>query len=46
VAPSSGTVLATGRPFEASRFTWNGQELDATTPSFVKSSTWTNASCQ
>ena len=46
VAPSSGTVEATGCLSAASRLTWNGQEPDATTPSFLKSSIWIIASCQ
>src|SRR5262245_54528924 len=46
VAPSSGTVLAIGCLLATSVLTWNGQVLEATTPSFVKSCTWTFASSQ
>ena len=40
------TVEAMGCLSACRRFTWNGHELEATTPSFTKSSTWMNASCQ
>ena len=46
VAPSSGMVEAMGFLSVASRLTWNGQDEEATTPSFLKSSTCTMASCQ
>jgi hypothetical protein len=39
-------VEATGCPSAFSRFTWNGQDPEATTPSFLKSSIWMKASCQ
>ena len=41
-----GTVLAIGCFSDCSRLTWNGQDEEATTPSLVKSSIWTKASCQ
>src|SRR5690606_27513144 len=46
VAPSSGIVEEIGRPSDFRRFTWKGQEPEATTPSFLKSSIWMKASCQ
>src|SRR5262245_1772170 len=46
VAPSTGTVLATGCFSDCSRLTWKPHDDDATTPSFLKSSTWIMASCQ
>src|SRR6266498_788732 len=39
VAPSTGIVDATGTP--SMKLTWKGQEPEATTPSFLKSSIWT-----
>ena len=46
VAPSLGTVLAIGCFSDWSMLTWNGQDEEATKPSFLKSSIWTKASCQ
>src|ERR1700687_4507583 len=39
VAPSSGMTLSIGLFWLLSKFTWNGQELEANTTSFKKSST-------
>ena len=51
VGPAGGAFLGNRRGDRAasrpsSRLTWNGQEPEATTPSFLKSSIWTVASCQ
>ena len=46
VAPSSGMVEAIGFFSDSRRLTWNGQDDEATTPSFLKSSICTMASCQ
>jgi len=46
VAPSAGMVEAIGAPAATSVFTWYGHEPDATTPSVLKSSVCTVASCQ
>ena len=46
VAPSCGRTLAIGWFWERRMLTWNGQDELATTPSLVKSSIWTKASCQ
>lgn len=43
---SFGTVVAMGCLSAIRALAWNGQEPDATTPSFLKSSIWTKASCQ
>ena len=46
VAPSTGTTVATGTFLEPRMLAWNCQLPDATTPSLVKSSICTKASCQ
>ncbi|MNC70232.1 hypothetical protein D3C75_1210200 [compost metagenome] len=46
VTPSLGTVVAMGCLSAIRVLAWNGQEPEATTPSFLKSSIWTKASCQ
>src|SRR4026207_1220015 len=46
VAPSLGTTLAIGFFSDCNRLTWKPHEEDATTPSFLKSSICTMASCQ
>lgn len=46
VAPSTGTTLAIGLFSPCSRLTWKPHDDEATTPSFLKSSTCIMASCQ